>query len=737
MIVMAVAPAAADDWIDTDGTTPVTVSVLANDTPSPGASLLPSTLTVVSAPQHGTARVNTALGQITYTANSGFVGTDSLLYTVRDSLGGTSNPAMLSVRVNRPVAADDWTDTDGTTPVNIAVLANDTDPDGNQHIDPTAHTGAFVTKVSNPQHGTAVLNADGSFTYTAAANFTGTDSFRYTVTDDNGGTSLPATVFVRVNVPTAADDLASFSGTTPTVIDVLANDQDPDGNNHLVPSSVTVVTSPLHGTVTAGPSPGQLTYTAKAGFLGSDTFRYTVSDDNGATSAPGTVTVVGSPAVGAGADFTDTDGTTPVAVPVLANDSAPGGAALVRGSVIVSTAPKHGTVTVNPTTGDITYTAAANFAGTDTFQYTVAYGSGVIVTPAKVVGGKIVSPKKVTLAKGAKGAILSPAQVSVRVNRPVAADDWTDTDGTTPVDIAVLANDTDPDGNQHIDPTAHTGAFVSRVSSPLHGTATLNADGSFTYTAAAGFTGTDSFRYTVTDDNGGTSLPATVFVRVNVPTAADDFGQAAGTTPVTINVLENDTDPDGNDHLVLSSVIVVSKPQHGSVSVDPTTGQVTYTAFAGWSGPDSFRYTVSDDNGATSAPGTVRVNTSLPIAPGGFGVTGSQGISFPVLASAGDPFGTAALTNAVVAVASAPQNGQATIDAKTHQITYVPNAGFTGVDSFSYTITDANGAKSLPAILTVRVLPPAPASLLAIQEQFYITQYVTSLNGTNKHPVGL
>jgi len=712
MTALAVGPSAADDWTDTDGTTPVAVSVLANDSASPGASLVPGSVTVVRAPQHGTAQVNPALGEITYTATGTFTGTDTFQYTVRDSLGGTSNPATVSVRVNRPVAADDWTDTDGTTPVTIAVLANDTDPDGNQHIDPTQHTGAFVTKLSSPQHGTAVLNADGSFTYTAVAGFTGTDSFQYMVTDDNGGASNPATVFVRVNVPTATDDLASFNGTTPTVINVLANDTDPDGNQHLVPSSVTIVSQPQHGQVQVNHGTGQVTYTANAGFFGTDTFRYTVMDDNGATSAPGTVTVVGfSAAPGrANDDVTDTDGTTPVAVNVLANDIAPTHAILIPSTTTVVTPPKHGTVKVTQLTGVITYTATGTFTGTDTFQYTV---------------------------RNSLGGTSNPATVSVRVNRPVAADDWTDTDGTTPVTIAVLANDADPDGNQHIDPTQHTGAFVTKLSSPQHGTAVLNADGSFTYTAVAGFTGTDSFQYMVTDDNGGASNPATVFVRVNVPTAADDFAQAAGTVPVAISVLANDQDPDGYQHLVPSSVTIVSFPQHGQVQVNHGTGQVTYTANAGWSGTDTFRYTVMDDNGATSAPGTVTVITSLPVAANGFGVTsGTQAVSFNVLAGALDSLGSAALVNATVSVTGA-QHGQVSVNPTTHQITYVPNPGFSGTDSFTYTITDAQGAKSQPAVISVRILAPTPVQLLASLEPTYVTLYGISLNGSNKHLLGV
>jgi large repetitive protein len=577
----------ADDWTDTDGTTPVTINVLANDAPPAGDQLLPSTVTVVAAPAHGKATVNPSTGLITYTSGPAFFsGTDTFQYTVRDNLGRTFGPGTVSVRVNRPVAGDDWIDTDATTPVSIAVLANDADPDGNSHIDPSKGTGAFLKLVSGPAHGSAVLNSDGTFTYTAAAGFTGTDRFRYTVTDDNGGASNVATVSVRVNVPTAADDLASFSGTTPVTVDVLANDQDPDGNQHLMPGSVTIVNGPQHGQVSVNPNTGQITYTAASGFNGTDTFQYTVSDDNGATSKPATVTVVGFLAGGINDAFTDTDGTTPVTIDVLANDADSFGGTLLPSSVIIVRAPLAGQATVDPSTGQITYTSGpAFFSGTDTLQYTVTDNLG---------------------------HTFGLATVSIRVNHPVAADDWTDTDGMTPVTVAVLANDTDLDGNSHIDPTQRTGAMVALVSGPANGRVTLNSDGTFTYQALPGFTGTDSFRYTVTDDNGGVSNVATAFIRVNVPTAADDFARTLGAFPVAINVLANDTDPDGNQHLVPGSVTIVSAPHHGRVSVDAATGRVTYTANSGWTGTDTFQYTVSDDNGATSNPATVTV---IPIGP--------------------------------------------------------------------------------------------------------------------------
>src|SRR5262249_15743582 len=221
---------ARDDWADPDGRNPVTVAILANDSssqPTQGnhsITLKPNTIAIKNGPLHGALAVNNQTGEITYTAFANFTGTDSLQYTVKDSKGVLSNLATVSIQVNRPTAADDWVDTDGTNPVDINVLENDTDPDGNHHI----NYPASVSLVSVPAHGPATLNAaTNTFPYTASANFMGTDSFRYLVTDDAGAASAPGTAFVQVNRPTAANDLASFDGTTPVVIDVLENDTDP------------------------------------------------------------------------------------------------------------------------------------------------------------------------------------------------------------------------------------------------------------------------------------------------------------------------------------------------------------------------------------------------------------------------------------------------------------------------------------------------------------------------------
>jgi len=194
--------------------------------------------------------------------------------------------------------------------------------------------------------------------------------------------------------------------------------------------------------------------------------------------------------------------------------------------------------------------------------------------------------------------------VTIVVNRPTANDDFADTDGVNPVSVAVLANDTDPDGNNMLNPAA-----VTVASGPAHGTVTVDpTTGDITYTANAGFSGTDSFTYTVKDLANATSNPATVSIVVHLPTANFDTATAFGKLPTTIAVLANDTDPDGPGMLNAASVQVVSGPSHGSVTVNPATGAITYIAAAGYVGTDVFAYTVADVHGAVSQPAVVLLN---------------------------------------------------------------------------------------------------------------------------------
>ncbi len=185
--------------------------------------------------------------------------------------GGTSN--------NAPTPMDDSATTSAETAVPIAVLSNDSDPDGDT---------LTVASVTPPTNGSVLINVDQTVSYTPASNFNGSDSFTYTVIDGQGG-SATATVTVTVtavnNAPTPMDDSATTSEETAVPIAVLSNDSDPDGDTLTVAS----VTPPTNGSVLINVDQ-TVSYTPASNFNGSDSFTYTVIDGQGG-SATATVTV--------------------------------------------------------------------------------------------------------------------------------------------------------------------------------------------------------------------------------------------------------------------------------------------------------------------------------------------------------------------------------------------------------------------------------------------------------------
>jgi serine protease AprX len=285
------APVAVNDAYTVSGGAPLNVAVpgvLANDT-DPDKDAL--TAVLVASPAHGTLTLN-ANGSLSYTATPGYSGTDTFTYRAFDG-ALSSNVATVTITIdgNRPPVAgnDAYAVLQGTTLVVPApgVLGNDTDPDGN------AITAVLVAGTTR---GTLTLNANGSFNYKPNSGVTGTDQFTYRARD---GTLFSATATVTITVapnraPVAANDNATapVRGTAPyapVVINVVANDTDPDGN--LNPSTVAITTSPNKGGTVTLNGNGTVSYTPKRAFVGKETFRYTVRDTSGATSNAATVTV--------------------------------------------------------------------------------------------------------------------------------------------------------------------------------------------------------------------------------------------------------------------------------------------------------------------------------------------------------------------------------------------------------------------------------------------------------------
>ena len=414
--------------------------------------------------------------------------------------------------------------------------------------------------------------------------------------------------------PTAVDDTATTPASTPLQVvapGVLGNDTGTD-------LTVTSVTAASHGTVVRS-ADGSYLYTPTTGYSGPDQFTYTISDSADQT-ATATVRITVTPAAvdDTGSTAVDTALVSPTSV--LANDV---GSSLVASLV---TSPSHGVLVLNGN-GTYTYTPAAGFSGADEFTYRASDGTSSVVRTVRLT---------VT---------------------PLAADDSSttavDTALTVPAATGVLAND------------AGT-LTVSGNTQPGHGAVTVAADGAYTYTPAAGFSGVDTFTYTATD--GTTPLTRTVTITVT-PTAADD----SGTTPVdTALVGDSVLDNDAGSLTVSAN----TQPGHGTVSVDPD-GSYTYTPDAGFSGVDAFTYTATD--GTTSLTRTVAI-TVTPTAADDSGTTrrrhragGRQrarqrrGLPDRGPRPRSRPHGTV----------SVDPDGS---------YTYTPDAGFSGTDSFTYTV---------------------------------------------------
>lgn len=353
-------PIARPDNLATLPNQPVTISPFANDE---GRDLV---LAGFSSPGNGSVVQGTEPNTLIYTPNSGFSGVDQFNYTVGDATGETTQ-AIVTITVSasnrQPAANDDIVATSPGTMVNVAVLANDVDPDGDN---------LQLTSVSMPEHGSITAHPDRSITYQPEAGFAGTDSFGYTIADGKGGSDFgTVTVTVAgVNLPPLArEDSAVTTPNQPVLIAILANDIDGNGD----PLQLVGLSLPANGTVSVD-GLNQVTYTPATGFTGSDSFTYTITDGTGGT-VTGRVTIQVqsmNAAPVATADAVTTYANTAVTIPVLANDSDPNGDAI---RLIAVTLPVNGKVAVD-SQQRVIYIPSTGFLGTDTFVYRIADSKG-------------------------------------------------------------------------------------------------------------------------------------------------------------------------------------------------------------------------------------------------------------------------------------------------------------------------------------------------------------------------
>ena len=525
-------------------------------------------------------------GAFTYTAPVGFIGQDQFPYNSQYVGDGTipgNAVVFVTVTATAPSAALDEYWVARNSVLNQAapgLLANDIDPDGNP---------LSVIGVTQPSAGSVTTGSDGSFTFDASSlGIDVTENFTYTIADVNGNAKGSVLVHV-IQAPNAFADsfnvpLASTPATVPAP-GVLGNDATTEPGTNLSAMAETVATG-MGGSASIA-ADGSFTYTPPSGYVGADTFVYRAFANVSSTTAVVTLQVTNSAPL-AVVDHFGTTINTPLSIPanagVLANDT---DADLAHGQSLSASQvspPSHGTLELSGD-GSFVYTPAANYVGPDSFDYRASDGyDNSVATVNLVVGGG---------------------------NPNAVADTYTVALKDTPYAVAapgVLTNDNN--GGAGTLEVITTGTIPTSQG----GSVQQNADGSFTYTAPSGFVGADTYQYSADIGANTTATSATVTVNVTNTTTVpgtDTYATAFNTVlPVAApGVLGNDVDPDTGKGQSLS-VTGTSNPAHGTVSFSANGGFI-YTPTTGYSGADSFTYTVSD--GVGTATGTV----NLTIAPGG------------------------------------------------------------------------------------------------------------------------
>lgn len=596
----------------------------------------------------------------------------------------SSNVAISTISVREindpPTAVDDpdQTTPENTTINNINVLANDFDGDGDT-------LSVVSARASN---GTVVINGDGTLSYTPRIEFSGTDTITYTISDGRGGTST-ATVDIIVtpvnDAPVPVGSLPSQSNVDAAQGIFVGTSQgfsDPDNGFGELTYSATGLPPGLSIDANSGAITGTIDNSASQGGSGGVyNIVVTATDPDGLSATQNFAWMITNPPPQANNDGGSTNEDTPATINVLANDRDPDGDAPL--TVISASAP-NGTVVINAD-GTLTYTPNANFNGNDVITYTISDGEGG--TDSAVYNMTVVA---VNDGPEAVGSL--PPQTNV------------DADGG--VSVATASGFRDIDGPT----TSYSAAGLPPGLSINSGTGEIT--GTIDNSASQGGTnGVYTVTITATDFQGTPATQTFAWTVTNPgPVAANDTASTDEDTAVTVNVLTNDSDPDGDDLRVTAASAV-----NGTVIVNPD-GTITYTPNAEFNGTDTITYTISDGEGGTSTATvdiTVAAVNDAPTPVGSLppqtNVDADTGIS---IATAG---GFTDSDNATLNYTVSGLPAGLSIDANSGEITgtidrSASQGGSNGVYTVTVTATDAGGL-STTQNFSWTVTNPAPVAV--------------------------
>jgi hypothetical protein len=615
------------------------------------------TYSLVTQTAHGTLKLTSAnSAAYAYTPDDGYIGPDSFAWKANDG-ASDSNTATISITVTLPAPPP------GAPTVSDMTLttAQNTPLSGSLQASGASLSFAIAGK---PSHGSVKLNdsSAGTFTYTPASGYNGTDSFTFTAENTLlKATSNPATVNITVGTGGGASSGGSGSGGS--------------GSGGSGSGGSGSGGSGSGGSGSGGSGSGGSSSGGSSSGGSSSGGSSSGGSSSGGSSGSGTNSV----APLASAMSLATYSGTPLSGVLTASDAA--GNALS----FSTTAPSHGTVKLtNAATGAFTYTPAAGYAGSDGFSFTAT---------DKVTG------------LGSATAIVTLAVNAVPVSTkavPLASNG----NFTTYVNTAV-------NGSLSGSDAAGNPLGYALATAPAHGIVIITAaSGAFNYTPSTGYTGSDRFSFTATDTvTGAASAAAAVALTMDampspsaslsVPVASDASLNTYAGVPI-VDASLSATDALGN-----GVTYAIGTPVHGVISgFVAATGVYTYTPSGGYIGPDSFTFTAADNNnGNSSNTATVSISVGAlpPPAPvaANLSVSAYEDVPVSVVLAASDGAGDA-LTYAIV---SGPSHAASppTLNASTGALTYTPLGNYVGSDSLTFTASASNGV-SAPATVSFSVI---------------------------------
>ena len=649
----------------------------------------------------GTYTLDPATGVITFVPDAGFVGTATAV-TIRrtDSLGQVGNSTYAATVTAPPLSAP--ANLTSSALESLAQIRQATIPvDGS--ITLLDGSNNPVTSITIAGKGTYVIDpATGQITFTPVAGFSGSvPSATFRITDAFGQTATATYTATVVAAPPAPPSPATLTSTGVGQATQTATAAIPAGGSvTLLDASNNPTNGPVSvsgGSYSINPATGVITFTPAAGFAGSPPpVAYKVTDAFGQAGSANYAPVVTPPAGPTATPLTaygqsGASSTTTITVP------AGGSATLLdsSGNPTNTVSVVGGIYVLNPATGVVTFTPAQGFSGTaPSVDYRVTDGYGQSANST------------------VKATVIAPPPAPVPAPAPVAPTLQGDT-------IATAAN-TVATGSLTANDSFAAGSTVSIATQPAHGTVTIAADGTFTFTPAAGYSGTDTFTYRVclAAPNATTCSTATATVSISPPPPAPSLQPDAVVIPsgmsATGNVLDNDSIASG------STVSAATQPTNGTVAI-AADGTFTYTPANGYSGTDTFTYRVclAAPNASVCSTETVSVTTNpappAPVAP----VIQADTIA---LISGGSATGNVGANDSYApgstfTIVNQPANGSVMMNPD-GTFTFIANAGYVGSDSFTYTVClpspNQSTCASASASVSVSVNPAPPAPVLQL-----------------------